>query len=764
MSTIKLNQLATSAISLTDFFAKADENGLMTKNTVQEFSNFLSTVGTFAFRGLLLSTDATVEEDGIYLAGDAGTYTNNGGLVITVSNQIVLISVTGTQTIFEQAIFPITLTIDAVPTPASTNAVKSGGVVTYTDEQLYVDSKNLFNKDTITDGIYIADANGGITNNASYYTSDFIPIEPSTSYVAVSERMNFYTSAKVWISGTRADTLVSPANAYFCRISMFVSSQPKETTQFELGTTPTSYVPYVFPSLSAKIQSRLIDNIVTLKEKTFVGTLKNSTALNVDEILVEIDSLELLKGETIKKLHQEELQKENQTILALPFFNQNYNSSTEIQSTGLINTSFFGANGIYNSKEGTFNPNGLNKYITPNEVILSSNNNYICIVAKNIGSGDQVLLSNDDDNPGDYFPFFILKRASNITIRSSSGDNTTFTTTLNNTSTYVIQIVTIGSVRKLYVNGVETVSSTQSPNSSQNARLKVVGENQSVPCNVDFYYIKAQNIIATNDILNKDLEFFAAITEANISRIYNASENLENCIVLMGQSNADGRGIISELTDNYYLKKYDVKKWSSKNLNTSDLYVDSEILWPIDLSFGLFDEFLKVKRDDNLNYSYIKQAEGGTAFYTGYWKRGGVGYDGLLAQLKDYKRYAEYNDITVKNYVFVFSLGENDGADTQATADAYEANLLEFLTNIQADTGISLKLIISRLPDFQSTTIPYLTTIQTAQDNVAASNANYDIINTNSYTQRGDNLHFNAIGLTDLGKACTALIKSKGWS
>tara|TARA_R110000851_G_scaffold264994_1_gene417550 strand:- start:79 stop:1716 length:1638 start_codon:yes stop_codon:yes gene_type:complete len=545
---------------------------------------------------------------------------------------------------------------------------------------------------------------------------------------------------------------------------MFVSSQPKETTQFELGTTPTSYVAYVFPSLSAKIKSRLIDDIVTLKEKTFIGTFKNSTAVNVDEILTDIDNLELLKGETIKKLHQEELQKENQTILALPFFNTVYNSATEIQSTGLIDTSFVGTNGLYNSIEGTFNPNGLNKYITPNDVVLASNNNYICIVAKNIQSGDQVLLSNDYDDLGGYEAFYIFKRASNITVSTSSGESCTFAATLNDTDTYVIQVVTINSVRKIYLNGVELTSSSQTPVNFRNARIKVIGERNTKPCNAEFYYIKAQNITATNDILNKDLEFFEAITEATVSRIYDASENLENCIVLMGQSNADGRGIISELPDNYYLKKYDVKKWSSKNLTTSDLYVDSEILWPIDLSFGLFDEFLKVKRDDNLNYSYIKQAEGGTAFYTGYWKRGGAGYDGLLEQLKDYKRYTEYNDITVKNYVFVLSLGENDGDDTQTTADAYEANLLAFLTNIQSDAGINLKLIISRLPNFQSSTIPYLTTIQTAQDNVASSSVNYDIINTNSYTQRNDNLHFNAVGLTDLGKACTALIKSSNWN
>tara|TARA_R110000796_G_scaffold78301_1_gene174708 strand:+ start:281 stop:2281 length:2001 start_codon:yes stop_codon:yes gene_type:complete len=128
MSTIKISELATNAISLTDFFAKADSAGLANKNTVQGLSNFLNTVGTLAFRGVLLAADAAVRLDGVYVAGDAGTYTNNGGLVITVSNQIVLISITGTQTVFEKAEFPLSITIDAVPTDTSVNAVQSNGV------------------------------------------------------------------------------------------------------------------------------------------------------------------------------------------------------------------------------------------------------------------------------------------------------------------------------------------------------------------------------------------------------------------------------------------------------------------------------------------------------------------------------------------------------------------------------------------------------------------------------------------------------------
>ena len=149
MSTIKISELATSAISLTDFFAKADASGLANKNTMQGLSNFLNTVGTLAYRGVLLAADAAVTLDGIYVAGDDGTYTNNGGLVITLSNQIVLISVTGTQTIFEKVEIPVSIVKDAIPTLGSTNPVESGGV--------FNDLQKLYEKNTFKYGFEDSD-------------------------------------------------------------------------------------------------------------------------------------------------------------------------------------------------------------------------------------------------------------------------------------------------------------------------------------------------------------------------------------------------------------------------------------------------------------------------------------------------------------------------------------------------------------------------------------------------------------------------------
>ena len=169
MSTIKINELASSAISLSDFFAKADVNGIANKNTVQGLSNFLNTTGTLAYRGVLLAADAAVTLDGIYVAGNDGTYTNNGGLVITISNQIVLISITGTQTVFEKVEIPVSIVKDATPTVGSTNPVESGGV--------YDDYK--YNS--------LIDVVNGLTSYVDYNTTTKIVTIPNQTTIAVNE-------------------------------------------------------------------------------------------------------------------------------------------------------------------------------------------------------------------------------------------------------------------------------------------------------------------------------------------------------------------------------------------------------------------------------------------------------------------------------------------------------------------------------------------------------------------------------------------------
>ena len=126
MSTIKINELATTDIALTDFIAKADANGLMTKNTVSNLSAFFETVGEVGFKGSVLIADDPTE-DGWYLAGEAGTFPNIGGLV-ALSESVTIFVISDSDTTYSKIDIPLSLPFDSVPTLGSTNAVESGGV------------------------------------------------------------------------------------------------------------------------------------------------------------------------------------------------------------------------------------------------------------------------------------------------------------------------------------------------------------------------------------------------------------------------------------------------------------------------------------------------------------------------------------------------------------------------------------------------------------------------------------------------------------
>ena len=127
MSTIKISELATSNIALTDFFAKADATGVASKNTVQELSNLLKTVDDTAFKGSIAIADVP-SENGWYFASESGTYTNCGGLVIDTTDNIAIIIVSGTFDTFNKIDIPVNITIDATPTDGSNNAISSNGV------------------------------------------------------------------------------------------------------------------------------------------------------------------------------------------------------------------------------------------------------------------------------------------------------------------------------------------------------------------------------------------------------------------------------------------------------------------------------------------------------------------------------------------------------------------------------------------------------------------------------------------------------------
>ena len=116
--------------------------------------------------------------------------------------------------------------------------------------------KNLFDKEAITDsGKYLMN-NGLMTGSLAFAISDYIPIQPNTSYVssgfASGSGSNpsrcYYDENKTFISGTKhsaAEAIIhtSPAGAYYMRESVKVADL--NTIQIEQGSTATDYEPFI---------------------------------------------------------------------------------------------------------------------------------------------------------------------------------------------------------------------------------------------------------------------------------------------------------------------------------------------------------------------------------------------------------------------------------------------------------------------------------------------------------------------------------------
>src|SRR5690606_25985540 len=109
-------------------------------------------------------------------------------------------------------------------------------------------SKNLFNASSpgVVLGQLVSAANGSLSANSGFNTSDYITIKPSTD-CSFNRRSNvaFYNSSKTFISGDSTSTtltLGSPAGAAFMRVSVPVGAW--DMAQVEEGSEVTSFEPF----------------------------------------------------------------------------------------------------------------------------------------------------------------------------------------------------------------------------------------------------------------------------------------------------------------------------------------------------------------------------------------------------------------------------------------------------------------------------------------------------------------------------------------
>jgi hypothetical protein len=109
-------------------------------------------------------------------------------------------------------------------------------------------SKNLFNKNTVTDKYFINWNNGALYQNDNYYSSDFIEVTPNSKITrSYDTHIAFYDTNKTFISGlerNNSDTVTTPSNCKYIRIDIDKRNYDIQSFQVEYGEQKTSYEEY----------------------------------------------------------------------------------------------------------------------------------------------------------------------------------------------------------------------------------------------------------------------------------------------------------------------------------------------------------------------------------------------------------------------------------------------------------------------------------------------------------------------------------------
>jgi hypothetical protein len=216
------------------------------------------------FVGAISPTSSAPTQNGLYSCTQSGTYTNFGGEVVSLSNQVVSIAVEGAQNnVFSQIITPTGITFDSTPTAGSTNAVESGGVHSELSplkefvEELRELGVNIYNEDNFQEGRI--DTTTGLivdSSNAFHRTSGYISVLPNTIYTLSGrnsyKETAFYDINKNLLPSAGADyglnipaknsTFTTPSNAHFFRMVVSITEpQLDDNIQLELGSSASVY-------------------------------------------------------------------------------------------------------------------------------------------------------------------------------------------------------------------------------------------------------------------------------------------------------------------------------------------------------------------------------------------------------------------------------------------------------------------------------------------------------------------------------------------
>jgi len=229
-------------MALTPYYTKAESDALDKEVLGASANGIISSINT---------SSAVPTQDGLYPCTESGTYTNFGGEVVSLDNQIVSILVENNLATFTQIVSQITTPIANTLDLINDSEDLFTGRAIHRNIRYKADlevGKNLFNinDSEISIGSFVS-SNGVLLANASYNVTGYIPITPSTQHVvSYKHHIGYYDENKVFISlslSSEPTPTVSPVGAYYARCTVLASTEWSEF-QFELGTVATSFEPY----------------------------------------------------------------------------------------------------------------------------------------------------------------------------------------------------------------------------------------------------------------------------------------------------------------------------------------------------------------------------------------------------------------------------------------------------------------------------------------------------------------------------------------
>lgn len=228
-------------------------------------------------------SDELPTSDGIYLAMESGVYSNGITVDLTEGVNYLILD----EGVWSKTVYPINFTPTGVIEEGNTQAVSGGEVydsVVTNDDIKTIIEKNLFNKETATDGHYNVDGNIGnpevythsapikIEKNTQYYgKGDFL----NTSSVSNSDGMRFVVFRKedgTIISGlsvwTKSFTSIDDDDLDHVIITILKTN--KDSFQLELGNEATEYEAY--SELISTIDGKKVDAFTKSEALTVFDT------------------------------------------------------------------------------------------------------------------------------------------------------------------------------------------------------------------------------------------------------------------------------------------------------------------------------------------------------------------------------------------------------------------------------------------------------------------------------------------------------------